>query len=355
MKQKILLMMVVLVMCCIIANAQTKKQTPVKKTTTTRPATATTTKERQVGSDGYIWYKLKKGNLYGAQDIEGNEIIPIQYDEILYYSYKCRYFIVKTGDFAGVYTRMGKLLISTDKHYTGITHGNLGYKVKEKVFWVAKRNTGGQIILDCEGKEVFTINDSWLITMDCLYQDHVVRVPDANYFTVSCEDGSDWKVGIYDLVGKEICPPMYEGPIFVYDWGETLSGWDPLRKKTWKKKIDGLDFLGGKFNYNSFHDLYISDASYTYSSSSSSNSSSSSSSSNGNSSSGSSTTTVVVEQHGPVQVWVACGACGHNPGVCQTCVGMGTSASGRSCISCHGTGKCHFCNGQGGRYQVEYR
>ena len=74
-----------------------------------------------------------------------------------------------------------------------------------------------------------------------------------------------------------------------------------------------------------------------------------------NSKSGNSTTTVVVEQHGPVQVWVACGACGHNPGVCQTCVGMGTSASGRTCISCHGTGKCHFCNGQGGRYQVEYR
>ena len=176
-KQQILLLITLMLeMCCIGMSAQTKKQTPVKKTTTTRPATATTTKERQVGSDGYIWYKLKKGNLYGAQDIEGNEIIPIQYDEILYYSYQCRYFIVKAGDFAGVYTRMGKLLISTDKHYTGITHGNLGYKVKEKVFWVAKRNTGGQIILDCEGKEVFTINDSWLITMDCLYQDHVMRI-----------------------------------------------------------------------------------------------------------------------------------------------------------------------------------
>lgn len=66
-------------------------------------------------------------------------------------------------------------------------------------------------------------------------------------------------------------------------------------------------------------------------------------------------TTIVVEQHGPVQVWVPCGACGHNPGVCQTCVGMGTSASGRTCISCHGTGKCHFCNGKGGHYQVQYR
>lgn len=57
----------------------------------------------------------------------------------------------------------------------------------------------------------------------------------------------------------------------------------------------------------------------------------------------------------PMTEWVPCGACGHNPGVCQTCVGMGETASGRRCISCRGTGKCHFCNGQGGRYQTVYR
>jgi hypothetical protein len=57
----------------------------------------------------------------------------------------------------------------------------------------------------------------------------------------------------------------------------------------------------------------------------------------------------------PMTEWVPCSVCGHNPGVCQTCVGMGETASGRRCISCRGTGKCHFCNGQGGRYQTVYR
>ena len=92
--------------------------------------------------------------------------------------------------------------------------------------------------------------------------------------------------------------------------------------------------------------------------SSSSSSSSSSGSSTTNKNSGHKTTTVVVEHHRdpvPVQDWVPCSVCGHNPGVCQTCVGNKTNYRGDPCISCRGTGKCHFCNGQGGRYQIVYR
>ena len=91
---------------------------------------------------------------------------------------------------------------------------------------------------------------------------------------------------------------------------------------------------------------------------SSSSSSSSSSSNSKNNNSGNKTTTVVVEHHRdpvPVQDWVPCSVCGHNPGVCQTCVGNKTNYRGDPCISCRGTGKCHFCNGQGGRYQIVYR
>ena len=41
-------------------------------------------KFRQVGKDGYIWYKLKRGNLYGARDNDGNDIIPIKYTDVEY-------------------------------------------------------------------------------------------------------------------------------------------------------------------------------------------------------------------------------------------------------------------------------
>jgi len=74
---------------------------------------------------------------------------------------------------------------------------------------------------------------------------------------------------------------------------------------------------------------------------------------------GNSSGTVIIEQPGrqpvPMQVWVPCAVCGHNPGVCQTCVGMGTTASGHKCISCNYTGKCHFCNGAGGHYETRYQ
>ena len=62
--------------------AQTKKRVPSRKSNTA--ITHTVTKTREVGEDGFIWYKLKKGNLYGVQDIEGKEIVPVKFDHIDY-------------------------------------------------------------------------------------------------------------------------------------------------------------------------------------------------------------------------------------------------------------------------------
>ena len=36
-------------------------------------------KVRRVGEDGFIWYELQQGNLHGAADIEGKNIIPIKF------------------------------------------------------------------------------------------------------------------------------------------------------------------------------------------------------------------------------------------------------------------------------------
>ncbi len=61
-------------------------------------------KFRQVGEDGYIWYMLKRGNLFGARDLEGNNIIPIQYSSVSYHCddrFGVHCFYVKSGDFEG--------------------------------------------------------------------------------------------------------------------------------------------------------------------------------------------------------------------------------------------------------------
>lgn len=37
-----------------------------------------------VAEDGFVWFKTKKDNLYGAVDPQGNTIVPIEFSEITY-------------------------------------------------------------------------------------------------------------------------------------------------------------------------------------------------------------------------------------------------------------------------------
>ena len=57
----------------------------------------------------------------------------------------------------------------------------------------------------------------------------------------------------------------------------------------------------------------------------------------------------------PTKKWVACSVCGHNPGVCQTCLGIGKTVDGQTCMSCKGSKKCRFCDGKGGSYQTAHK
>ena len=138
MKQKVLLVVLALGMFSINVSSQAKKQSTAKRTTTVRSTNSQqggqVMKFRQVGDDGYIWYKLKRGNLCGARDAEGNNIIPIKYDDVTYvcdikkYAHDdgfynsgrqdgVHYFSVKKGGYMGVYTREGTLVVSTERKY----------------------------------------------------------------------------------------------------------------------------------------------------------------------------------------------------------------------------------------------
>ena len=67
------------------------------------------------------------------------------------------------------------------------------------------------------------------------------------------------------------------------------------------------------------------------------------------------TPTKTAEQHRvstSSKKWVPCSVCSHNPGVCQTCFGVGKTVDGQTCMSCKGSRKCHLCGGQGGHYQA---
>lgn len=372
MKQTLLLMVLALGMCSINVCAQTKKRTPVKKTMTTKTAAATTTKERQVGSDGYIWYKLKKGNLYGAQDIDGRIIIPVKYNDVYYSCGQIRYFHVELGDYEGIYTRKGKLIISTDKHFTfvygdtptdgiyNILNSNNPY-AKVLVFWFAHTNDGNGVILDAKGREVISsVRNYPYINM--VYDEMTHGTP---YYFKMHTGGVNPICGICDLDGQELLPMKYR-----YDDCKIENG-------NIKIKVNGewitekTNYQGNtQFDYNSYDDLYnysydysVSSSSASSSSSSSTSSSSSSNSSNSNNSGGGTTKIVVEHQHTPqpVQQWQACFGCGGMGTMgCDNCGGSGTKYIGdrlHRCSRCNGRGiiPCNVCYGNKGQYITVYK
>ena len=367
MKQKVILLMILaLGMCCINVSAQAKRQTPVKKATT-RPTTATTTKERQVGSDGYIWYRLKKGNLYGAQNIEGKEIIPIKYTKIEYKSSIVRYFYVENGDFAGIYTRKGSVVVSTDRHYTSISDGIAVNGVIGKVCWKAKKNDGGLIVLDAKGNEAFSAEQYSDVSMRASFDDKSEYNSNICYFKVT----RNGKYGICDLNGKELYPPKYTN-CYMDRNGTRIRGYNSSSDDEF---VDISYNTATRFDYQTYDDLYnysynsSSSSSLSSSSSSSSNSSSSTSSSSfsgssSNSNSGNNTTTIHVEHHHdpvPVQQWQACFACGGMGTMgCDNCGGGGTKYIGdrlHRCSRCNGRGiiPCNVCYGNKGQYITVYK
>ena len=326
MKQTLLLMVLALGMCSINTSAQTKKT--VRNTTTKAKATPLNSREYQVEDDGFEWYLVCKNGKYGAEDRSGNILIPNEYTKIWYIHINSEpaFFMAFMGDYLGAYLPNGKCIIPVSRKYNSIWgHEN----DKFGSYYTYNKKNGFYGICDINGKQLF----------EAPYDKIEPQYSNGKFFyeVYKKVNGED-KYGIIDGNGNIVIPlqkrKVYEISGDIYEITEELKG----------------VIIGSTASINTTQNIFSANKGVIHTSSSSSSSSD-------NDSGGGKTTIVVEHQHTPQPMteWVPCGACGHNPGVCQTCVGMGESASGRRCISCHGTGKCHFCNGQGGRYQTVYR
>ena len=373
MKKTLLFLVLVLGMTSFNVSAQTKKQSTFKRSTSARSANpqqgGQVMKFRQVGKDGYIWYKLKRGNLFGVRDLEGNNIIPIKYNSVSYYcddisGLHC--FYVKKGDFEGAYTRQGTLVVSPERHYVKVKISGHG----GKICWIAEKNGRPEkYVLDARGKDIFLLNYE-SVFMSASF-DYRGRYTSLGYFKIL--DGK--REGICDLNGK-LFVPLQNKSLMMDNYGKRLHkyDWDNEKMESSNDTEETINYDGStQYDYTPYEDLYYafkekrssssgssSSSNSSSSNSSSTNSSSSSSSSSSNSSSGSKTTTVVVEHHRdpvPVQEWVQCTVC-WGSGTCPDCSGSGTKYIGDNlhrCWRCGGRGKCSACSGQGGRYYTVYR
>lgn len=379
MKQKVLLLIVLaLGMICINTSAQTKKRTSTKKSVTTTASSVSKHREKSWG-DGFIWYKLKKGNLYGVQDIEGNMIIPIQYSEIEYGNWPSslnieyyrhintpQYFRVFSGDFIGIYSREGKCIIPVERHYTEAfmcceDRSNTTY-----CYFRVVKNGGKVGLCDLQGREVIPPVYDYSNSMDVIQIKTELK---------KINIGSNpFKFNLVNIDRPYIIAKKGNmGYLFDLDgnvrWSEPCGSDQPTVYSDEilanKKSYPHILFSSNtKYDYTNYSHLG-NNRSNSYSSSSSSNSSSSSSSSSSNSStsnnnSDNKTTTVVVEHHRdpvPVQEWVQCTSC-WGSGNCRNCAGSGTTYIGSNlhrCSMCGGRGRCTTCSGQGGKNITVYK
>ena len=200
-------------LCLQISAQQRRKNIPQRRTmTSVKKGTPQTIKKmREVGEDGFIWYKLKKGSLYGAADIDGNTIIPIKYSDVDYcclVGEETHFFTVKKGDYEGIYSPKGRCIISPDRHFTSVWIGSAKTKSDKVLLYVrSKNNFGEKGLYDIMGNEVVAPGD-----YEHLYI-YPYRLDDLAYIGYEI-DGLN---GAFDLNGNLLTKPVANSYIKVYD------------------------------------------------------------------------------------------------------------------------------------------
>lgn len=102
-------------------------------------------------SDGFVWRKVRMDNLYGAEDIYGNTILPPIFSNISYQgssNLSAHLFFVKKSKYVGVYKQNGESLIPIEDCYNeavlcgGSTFGIEGLPDESKnkyLYWKTRK------------------------------------------------------------------------------------------------------------------------------------------------------------------------------------------------------------------------
>ena len=240
-------------LCLQISAQQRRKNIPQRRTmTSVKKGTPQTIKKmRETGEDGFIWYKLKKGSLYGAADIDGNTIIPIKYSDVDYRSddvLGTHYFRVKKGDYEGIYSPKGRCIISPDRHFTSAVIYSKETANGKGFLCVKCENNFGEVNLcDIKGNQVVAPG-----YYEYLYiQEYDSDDLDLVYITFT-ENGLK---GAFDLNGNLLTKPVANCFIKVYDdkieiVNENSSG------DYEKRYIYGSYSEETRFDYNNYDGIY---------------------------------------------------------------------------------------------------
>ena len=266
--KNIILVFLMMFLCLQISAQQRRKNIPQRRTTASvkKGTPQTIKKMREVGEDGFIWYKLKKGSLYGAADIDGNTIIPIKYSDVDYCCLvgdETHFFTVKKGDYEGIYSPKGRCIISPDRHFTTVWIGSEKAKSDKVLLYVCcKNNFGERGLYDIMGNEVVAPGGYGPFI-------HRLGLDDLAHIRYDI----DGLKGAFDLNGNLLTKPVANGYIKVYD--DKIE----IVNKNGSGDYESTYIYGSyseetRFDYNNYDGIYRPFKAIKSSSSSSSSSSS---------------------------------------------------------------------------------
>ncbi len=157
------------------------------------------TKQRMEEEDGYVWFKVSESNLVGAEDANGKTIIPTEFREIQYVTFKAFGYFVVLKEFAGVYSTEGECLFHFDRYDRVIV---MPSNSKKEVDYYLVQLDGKYGLCDKNGIEVIPTK----------YDTPVVKIGDLNegiYYSVQKKG----KYGICAEDGTELIGPEYDTPV----------------------------------------------------------------------------------------------------------------------------------------------
>lgn len=283
---------------------------------------------------------------YGVIKKEGDVkkiVVPLEFSSLISLHEEHEMCFLQAGYFKDdhyydrIYTCDGELLLPTNGDYTFyLKNWNPSGSNKKNYFcWVARKNKK-TAILDLNGNSIIPFEKGF---HDITPRAEKTKNYCVYYFIV--EKGK--YMGLYDYKGEAIIEPNE----YTNVWVETYDSDNDVYIK-----IDG-DYIAypkeliGKTNPSCYK---YCDNPYVFRDKKSQGTETTSTQ-------GGETPTTPASSHTsvPMQVWVPCQVC-FNSGVCQTygCVNGWNSGTNMSCLSCGGSGRCSFCAGKGGHYEVKY-
>lgn len=216
MKEKLLLIVLIMGTICTGGNAQTKNnprnstQTKVTSNNSGGALPKIVTRNTIFAKDGFGYCSVCKEGKWGAEDLNGNIVIPCEFDTLMYESFweiadlisGCC-FMVKKNDAYALYSREGKCIIPLSRKYKSISSLYSNIPEIGTIYSCFCENDRTEVYCNFEGKEVCKWDND-------TYYANPKYMKGVFYFNIFTKKDDPALWGVADGEGKIYIEPKYK-------------------------------------------------------------------------------------------------------------------------------------------------